>query len=50
MVDSLVRGGFEVNELVSPFLDASCLTAYIPVLYLEMVETTPLLMVSTLDG
>ena len=50
MVDSLVRGGFEANESVSPLLEASCLTAYISVLCWEMVETTPLLMDLTLEG
>ena len=49
-VDSLVRGGFEANESVSPLLEASCLTAYIPVLCWEMVETAPLLMDSTPKG
>ena len=36
------------NELVSLVLEASCSTAYIPILSLDMVETTPLLMDSTL--
>ena len=36
------------NELVSLVLEASCSIAYIPVLSLDMVETTPLLMDSTL--
>ena len=49
-VDSLVRGGFEANELVSILIEASCFTAYILGPCLEMVETVPLLMVSTLDG
>ena len=47
MVDSLVRCGFEANELVSALLEASCLTTYIPVLCWEMVQTAPLLMDST---
>ena len=39
-----VKGGFELNELVSLVLEASCSTAYIIVVSLDMVETTPLLM------
>lgn len=49
-VDSLVRGGFEANESVFLLIEASCLTAYIPGPCLEMVETTPLLMILNPDG
>ena len=41
---------FGVNESISLVLEASCSTAYILVLSLDMVETTPLLMHSTPDG
>ena len=39
-----------MNESVSYLIEASCLIAYISVLYLELVETAPRMMISTPRG
>ena len=49
-VDTSIRGGLRLNELVSKVLEESCSTVYFLVPSLDVVKTAPWLMNSTPDG